>query len=536
VAAIVEVHFLARYGGRGFLCALLPAVAAGYLIARARSRGLRGIRRGVQIGFLALFVMLFFAATYPLYSYIRPDLFLQLDPLAVGSALIAHSGIELSRAWPALVVVAATVLFGRLFCGWVCPLGTVIDISDHLFFRRVPPRKRVVWPRLKYYLLAAGLIAALFSVQLVHLIDPIPVLTRTMATVAHPVGLRAYNVAAALGAGRYAEPRPFHENLVFLTIFVAVLLLGAYGRRFFCRNLCGLGALLAVLGRYGVLKRRCTDACTECLRCVVECKMSAIPPNPHGTVLRECILCWDCDDVCPVGASPVGWVPRAQSPGDEVRLGLTRRRLVGAMASGFAYAVAAKTGAASAHRTGKFIPPPGALHVMSQAGLTERAYAVEDFLATCVRCGECMKACITTALQPALGEGGFEAFWAPIIVPRIGFCEPQCNVCGTVCPTGALRFFWVAEKKHLICGIATINQSTCIAWYDDRDCLACNEACGYQAVEMKEIPLERGDGRRVLHRRPVMVEDKCTGCGECEKACPVKPDAAIYVVALERVQ
>ncbi|MFQ6098842.1 MAG: 4Fe-4S dicluster domain-containing protein, partial [Armatimonadota bacterium] len=411
-----------------------------------------------------------------------------------------------------------------------------------------------------YYLLAAGLLAATFSVQLSHVVDPIPLLTRTIGAALHPIGLRMYNAGVAgahgltetasggeaggggplargLGSVRYAEPRHFHQNLTFLLIFVGILLVGAYGRRFWCRNICGLGALLAIVGRWGLLKRRCTDACTECLRCVVECKMSAIPRDPHGTVLRECIQCWDCDDVCPVGASPVGLVPAGRtSEDDQVRLGLTRRRLVGAMAAGFGYAMAAQTAPARANRTAAFIPPPGALHVMSRAGLTERPYSVEDFLATCVRCGECMKACITNALHPALGEGGFEAFWTPIIVPRIGYCEPQCNVCGTVCPTGALRFFWIAEKKDLICGIARINRSTCIAWFEDRACLACNEACGYQAVEMREIPQERAGGEVVVHRRPVVVEPKCTGCGECEKACPVKPDAAIYVVGLERLQ
>ncbi|MFQ6099152.1 MAG: 4Fe-4S binding protein, partial [Armatimonadota bacterium] len=141
VAAIVEVCFLACAGLRGAVWALPAAILAGCLTARARGQGLRGIRRGVQVGALVLFLMLLFAASYPLYSYVRPDLFLRMDPLAGLTSIVAHSGAEVARLWPALVVLLVTVLFGRLFCGWVCPLGTIIDISDHLFFRRVPPRK-----------------------------------------------------------------------------------------------------------------------------------------------------------------------------------------------------------------------------------------------------------------------------------------------------------------------------------------------------------------------------------------------------------
>jgi polyferredoxin len=543
------------------IAAIVPALAIGYAIAAARGDGMRAIRRGAQLGMLALFFMLFFAATFPMDSRIVPDLFLRADPLAALSVLLGRAGADLARMWPALVIVVLTVALGRVFCGWVCPLGTTIDIFDHFFFRRIRRSQRLRVPALKYYVLVAALVAALLSVQVGHYVDPIPLLTRTVALVFHPVGVFAYNstvgAGAAVGDGlagssnsavaatgeRLKDLRTYHRpsitfrtNLISFTIFAVILGLSAYGRRFWCRNVCPLGALLALFGRYGLLKRVVTDDCTECMRCVSECKMSAVPEDPHGTVLRECIQCWDCTCVCPEDANPIAWTTRAKSEADAVELGVNRRRLVQALATGGSYALLAQTAAARTHRGEKLIRPPGAMHIMSEAGLTDRPYTEADFLATCIRCGECMKACITNCLQPAIGEGGWEAFWTPIIVPRIGYCEKICNICGTVCPTGALRFFYITEKEDLISGIAKINKSTCIAWYDDRACAACDEACHYKAVEVKPIPQARPDGVTVVHRRPVVYEDLCTGCGECEKACPVKPDAAIVVYAPEKQQ
>ena len=558
--AVVLVVFGEGRVGAG-IAAVAPGMLIGYAIAAARGDGMRAIRRGVQLGFLALFFMLFFAATFPLHSYIVPDLFLRADPLAALSVMLGRSGAELARMWPALVIVALTVLLGRVFCGWVCPLGTSIDISDHFLFRRIRRSARVRIPALKYYVLVAALVAALLSVQVGHYVDPIPLLTRAVALVFHPIGVLAYNsaIGASASAGDslagssagsvagigealksvrsyYSPSLTFRTSIIAFIIFVVVLGLSAYGRRFWCRNVCPLGALLAVLGRYGLLKRIVTDDCTECMRCVAECKMAAVLEDPHGTVLRECIQCWDCTCVCPEDANPIAWTACAKSEADQVELGLNRRRLLQGIVGGGSYALLAQTAAARTHRSEKLIRPPGAMHIMAAAGLTDKPYTEADFLATCIRCGECMKACITNCLQPAVGEGGWEAFWTPIVVPRIGYCEKVCNICGTVCPTGALRFFYIAEKEDLIIGTAVINKNTCMAWYDDRACAACDEACHYKAVEVLPIAQERPDGRVVVQKRPVVYEDKCTGCGECEKACPVKPEAAIVVYAPEKQQ
>lgn len=131
-----------------------------------------------------------------------------------------------------------------------------------------------------------------------------------------------------------------------------------------------------------------------------------------------------------------------------------------------------------------------------------------------------MKVCPTNGIQPALGEAGLEGFWSAILIPRIGYCTRYCNLCGEVCPTHSIARFEVEDKPNIFMGTAVIDTSRCIAWYADRTCFVCEEACSYQAISQ-----ELKDGRY----RPIIDEDKCVGCGECENKCPIQPEAAIRV-------
>jgi ferredoxin len=308
-------------------------------------------------------------------------------------------------------------------------------------------------------------------------------------------------------------------NLVVFIIFVALVGGEWISRRFWCRNLCPLGALLGVISKVSPFRRRVSATCRDCGRCRHECKMAAIPAEPRQTLNPECIECYSCVAVCPAKAVAIapGRAADQQAPG----LDLSRRRLLGAAGIGLAWAGIAHTGASAKFvlsprggeirgTTRHLIRPPGAL-------------PEDEFLARCIRCGECMKVCPMNALQPALSEGGIEGFWSPVVVPRIGYCMQPCNLCGAVCPTGAIQRFEIEDKPNTFIGTATINRNTCLAWYAEKTCLVCNEACSYQA-----IPIQVIDG----FKRPLIDETKCVGCGECENKCPIQPDAAITVSSL----
>jgi MauM/NapG family ferredoxin protein len=496
-------------------------------MSKPRAATVRRISQGV---FLAAFLCLFALTVWPTGLHVPVDIFLQSDPLVALSALLAAKTWFLEATW-ALLVVFLTLLAGRAFCGWICPMGTTIDVSDRLFFAKTRARPTTERSRWKYYVLAAVIASALFGAQLAYLMDPIVVLTRTLTlAVFGPVTALA-NVFAAeytylqtrvgfLARWPQFPPVPqqayFGMGWVALAILVGLLALGSVEKRFWCRNLCPLGALLGVVSRIPLLRRRVGDNCTSCKRCVRDCSTGAIDPeDPKTHRIAECIQCYKCAAVCPEEA--VRFVPQLSLSGREARLDLSRRRLLAFGAAGLGWAAmahaapAAKTtviGNVSA--SPQLIRPPGAV-------------PEPEFLDRCVRCQQCVKACPTNGLQPALSEAGIDGFWTPVLVPRIGPCSEKCNLCSQICPTDAIEPIRVEDKPAIFIGQATIDRSSCIVWANDKQCLVCDEVCPYKAVEQKIV-----EGKK----RPTVNEHTCTGCGECEKNCPVQPLAAIRVFSL----
>lgn len=175
----------------------------------------------------------------------------------------------------------------------------------------------------------------------------------------------------------------------------------------------------------------------------------------------------------------------------------------------------------------RLIRPPGA---------TSEA----DFLARCIRCGQCMRVCPNNALHPTLLEAGVEGIWSPILIPKIGYCEPTCTFCGQVCPTGAIAELTLAQKvgdkdtpPNRI-GTAFIDRGRCLPWAMATPCIVCEEWCptSPKSVFLVEETAKNGRGQEVAVKRPYIDPQYCTGCGACEYACPVNDKAALYVTAV----
>jgi ferredoxin len=189
---------------------------------------------------------------------------------------------------------------------------------------------------------------------------------------------------------------------------------------------------------------------------------------------------------------------------------LKRRHLLGAVGAGIATASLARfLGGRDYDR--RLLRPPGSV-------------PEADFVNTCVSCGKCMKVCPTKGLQPCILEAGIEGMWTPRLVPRIGGCERECNMCGQLCPTSAIRKLHLEEKTYAKIGTAVINRSRCIAWAHNRVCLICDEVCPYNAVSALSRTV-----RGVTLLRPFVEERACMGCGLCESRCPTQGPAAIQV-------
>jgi len=503
----------------------------------------RFFRRVSQILFFLLFLALVFLTTYPGRGW-ATDFFIRLSPLVALGTMVASRAIIQDVFVPALVVTVATLFLGRIFCGWICPLGTTLDIADKIFYRRRRSPNSRNYRRLKYYLLAGLIVTAIFTSQAVYLLDPIALITRTviLAFIAPlQMALRWLNdVAASWSSGNFGplvwlgaflssllgrstfvtnSQLYFRSALIAFAVFAVIVGLNSLSRRYWCRNLCPLGALLGLLSWSPVLKRIVGDSCNNCSRCAAECKMDAIPQDFRLTRSAECIECFDCVEICPQNAVRFGLCLRTQRA-PETALDLSRRRILQGAGFGLAFVGLVRIDPARKLAVNGEMP----VKLSSDALIRPPGSVAEDeFIARCVRCGMCMKACPTNGLQPAVHEAGIEGFWTPVLVPRIGYCQEDCTLCGEVCPTDAIKPFTAEEKKHIFIGTANINRSTCIAWYADKKCLVCDEHCSYKAIYWRQV-----EGVN----RPFVDEKKCVGCGICEAKCPVQPVAAIRVYSI----
>jgi len=475
-----------------------------------------GLRPAVQTLFFLGFLYLLFRAAFPLEIRFPVDLYLRLDPFIGLVTFITQKDIFL-RMLPGFGILALTAIFGNFFCAWFCPMGSVIDFFGRVLFRekkRSKPMDDQALRRARTGILLVSLAGAVAGWQVLGLLDPISLITRTFAVFVFPagtflydqVGLKAVGLLSGKAATLTAVPVPvFKAGALILLFFVLVLALSVIRKRFWCRYLCPLGTLLSLVSGLRLVRRSVTEDCTRCQRCVRDCPVGAIPADDPLTYRRSnCIDCFTCLD-CPPRAVSFRLGGGSVSPARSVSM--SRRYALGSLGLGLAAGLTFKLDpirGAGRFKNSRLIRPPGAL-------------PEDRFVSVCAGCGECLKVCPNNALHPTFLEAGLDGIHTPRLVPRIGYCEELCNFCGRVCPTQAIRALDVEEKRLVQMGIARIDKTRCIAHDTDKTCIVCNEQCSYQAVVLDD------------KKRPSIDEDKCTGCGICENKCPVEGESAITV-------
>lgn len=455
----------------------------------------------------AIFLTLFLGAIVFSCLGIVPEVgswLLRLDLLAGLSAMLAGR-VLLPAFLPALGLVLLTLLLGRAWCGWLCPLGTLLEWTGRRYTRL---RAAAAWYRAKYGLLLALLIGTLLGVPGLLLLDPLPLLERGLVSIVRPV------LQVSVGVERAFRP----ADLSPLFLLAGLLALNAVALRFWCRALCPLGALLALLARPAGLRRKVKDGCNDCGECAAHCPMGAVREDGWENVPQECILCLECADRCPSQA--VGW--RWSLRRGEFRTGPSafdpsRRAFLLALGSGILLGGLLWVERAWGRKAPRLLRPPGAVE--------------EGIRARCLRCGACLAACPTGVLRPAFLEAGVEGLWTPLLLPRQGYCRYTCNACGQACPSGAIRPLSIPEKQVWVIGIARVDPARCLTWTENRGCTVCQDTCPvpWPAVELRPEEVLSPSGERIRVKRPRVAAERCIGCGICEYNCPVEGEAAIQV-------
>jgi polyferredoxin len=535
------------------------------------ARTVRNLRRTSQVAFFCVFVWLVLKTTFDVdfsptdaaeISLPYPvSLALEIDPLAALMTLLAGGTLYQGMLWSLLILIP-TIFLGRFFCGWICPLGTLNHwMSAFKSERKARKGKRLLdanrykpYQRIKYFVLLFVLGAALMGSLQAGLLDPLPLLARSLGTALLPAlhtGAMAVRagadgtgftplivVADAVYAVLAATVFPFRQAhfqgvLLIGGLFVGILLLNRVYTRFWCRGICPLGALLGLFSRFAIFGlQKDEKACGGCNQCLLACQGGDNPIVGEQWRQAECHLCLNCQAACPDGALRFRFFPdqpdTRENPAGTARVDVTRRKVLASVAGGMGAVALFRSGDAAAVNASPYlVRPPGSL-------------AEEDFLGRCIRCGQCMRVCPNNALHPTLLEAGFEGLWTPYLIAKIGYCEPTCTLCGQVCPTGAIDELTLAEKvgdestpPNRI-GTAFFERGRCLPWAMATPCIVCEEWCPTtpKAIYLQDAVAVNEAGDEVPVQRPHVDPALCIGCGACEYACPVFDRKAVYITSV----
>jgi polyferredoxin len=542
--------------------------------ARRVIQGLVWARRFAQVFFFALFMYLLFQTAFrgsfaakadtPVRLPLPVEGYLLADPFVGAMTLLSTHTVYRGLLW-GVGLLGLTLVVGRVFCGWICPFGTL-----HHFFAwilpskkgrggsRVEANKTHDYQRAKYYLLYAFLLAALGGSAIGGLFDPICIAVRSIGLGVIPAA--QYLTHRGLGAVTATGSRPlqgaadhtqdflaqtvwqshqfyFHQTWLIVFLLVAVLFANRFIPRFWCRVLCPLGAFLGVFSRFALFgMEKDHSKCTDCNLCLVHCQGADSPQGGVKWRQDECHMCMNCETACPEDVIKFRFLPNRKSA--VTKPDVQRRTALAAAGAGALFLPSARIAdSLDVNYHSKVIRPPGAVE--------ERA-----FLERCIRCAECMKVCPNNALHPAFLEAGIEGIWTPILIARIGYCEHSCVLCGQVCPTGAIQKISEKEKLGLgqppiKIGTAFYDQGRCLPWSMQTPCIVCEEFCptSPKAIWVEEVdapvrdskPGPNGESPAMKHvrlQRPHVDPSLCIGCGACEKVCPVQDQPAVYITSV----
>ena len=490
------------------------------------------LHKGIQYLALLVFVCLFLISRQNNPGNYWIAFVMRFDPLLALSSMLASRTIILSSAVELLLAVALAIVAGRAWCGWLCPLGTTLDLFTikKANTLKMPERLRSV----KYGLLLVILMAALFGNLTLLIFDPLTILYRALTytilpvlnqgltgleTLLYPIPFLQDPITGLEGLLRPTifplALQYFSQAILFGAVFVGVVALNFLAPRFWCRYICPLGGFLGIFSKMAIFRREVGEGCRDCSLCQRRCPTGTVDKNRgYASDPGECTLCLDCFINCPDSTLTVHspFHPSAKNHYDP-----SRRELLTAAVVSAAGVALFQSGADAAHPQLNLLRPPGA---------TE-----ERILTTCLRCGVCVRACPTNVLQPAGVDMGLEKLWTPVLVPELGYCEFTCNTCGQVCPVEAIPPLPLEQKQVTLVGKAYIDQNRCLAWADHKPCMVCEEMCPLpqKAVLLTELNVTDPNGDKHTIRVPQVDRSVCIGCGTCEYKCPVIGEAAIRV-------
>ena len=447
----------------------------------------------------------------------RAGLWFQLTPsmlaLTQGAGWIAAGCVG---------VALLTLMFGRIYCAMLCPLGVLMDLSAWLARRTGKKRKLPYhngWPRLRLLsvvVCAGGLIAG--TAVPLGFLDPYSLFGKITSATFRPAFGWSNQMISRTGMINPVDVSPVSWVSIGVALgLLAVITISSIHRgRLWCNTACPVGAVLGFLSKHSLFRLKIADcACIGCSMCERVCPAQCIDFRNHKIDHSRCVMCFDCVTSCRRSGISLARSPKWISPTPQTPSPATSRRMFLATAATLPVAALAE----------KITPRESPGHQNKRAVLPPGAKSLAHFQSHCTACQLCVTNCPDQVLRPSITAHGLAGFLQPYQDFTVAFCSYNCSNCSQICPTGAIQPITVEERRSVRTGKAEFFQDLCVVKTKGTSCGACNEHCPTQAVHM--VPWKNG------LTIPEVDPDLCIGCGGCEFICPVRPDKAIIVDGLK---
>lgn len=436
-----------------------------------------------------------------------------------------------------MLLIFLTIIFGRIYCSIICPLGVLQDIISWISGRRKKKKARFIFSPekkfLRYTILAVFVIAIIAGfTAIASIIAPYSAYGRIASNLFAPI-YQWGNNALAYFAER-AESYTFYETEVWLkssiTLVVAIatliilFILAWRNGRTYCNTICPVGSVLGFLSKYAMFRPAIDTAkCNGCSLCSRKCKASCIDSKNHKIDYSRCVACMDCLDNCRQGALTYQFCWKPVHPSKKATDTSRRSFLTTSAIITSALVIDAK-------KNDNKLKVDGGLAIIEDKKIPKRnspivpagAISIKHLSQHCTTCQLCISACPNQVLRPSRD---LATFMQPEMSYERGYCRPECTRCAEVCPTNAIKPITAVEKSSIQIGHAVWIKKNCVVITDDVSCGNCARHCPTGAILM----VAQDANNPQSHKIPVVNTERCIGCGACENLCPARPFSAIYV-------
>lgn len=492
---------------------------------------LRKIRLTLAVVFFVIITLLFLDFTGTIHAWFGWMAKIQFLP----AVLALNVGII-------VLLILLTLVFGRVYCSVICPMGVFQDVISWLSGQRKKKKYRFSYSPakniLRYTVLTLFVIAVIAGIgSFVALLAPYSSYGRIANNLFAPIYQWGNNVFAYFA--ERAESYAFYETSVWMkslptfviavVTFIAIVVLAWRNGRTYCNTICPVGTVLGFLSRFALFRISIdTEKCNACGLCSRKCKAACIDGKRHTVDYSRCVACMDCLDTCKHGAISYRWFKQeTQTKNAEQTRSVDKEQINEARRS-FLTATAILATATTLKAQEKKVD--GGLAAIEDKKIPKRATPIlppgalsaRDFTRHCTACQLCVSVCPNEVLRPSTD---LMKLMQPEMSYERGYCRPECTKCGEVCPAGAIHPITAADKSATQIGHAVWIKKNCIPLTDGVECGNCARHCPAGAIQMVPSDPQQEDSPKI----PVVNTERCIGCGACENLCPARPFSAIYV-------